>query len=250
MILASYRGSVPSRSFTASGFWRWARSCKTYTPPAKGAARIGTVVFLIFILFCYRFYFFKHGSHGLNGKGGTGNLWVSPARTPTQVFTSGPHRTVSWSPSVDRSPVREAAEIAVVDENVRLQLAGEVVVPVSLLLRVVTVHGVELQATLTAEGQRLLQEHSLTGPSTGSAYAAPIAISSTSRWRKGSSRPIAGYLCSTIVPSKSTAIIISLILNSQFFNSHYKEPDHRTAGVVYVKAGSAYRPKPKGSPSR
>ena len=33
---------------------------------------------------------------------------------------------------VDRAPVREAAEVAVVDENVRLQLAGEVVVPVSL----------------------------------------------------------------------------------------------------------------------
>ena len=63
---------------------------------------------------------------------------------------------------VDRAPVREAAEVAVVDENVRLQLAGEVVVPVSLLLRVVTVHRVELQATLTAEGQRLLQEPALT----------------------------------------------------------------------------------------
>ena len=61
---------------------------------------------------------------------------------------------------------------------------------------------------------------------------------------KGSSRPIAGYLCSTIVPSKSTAIIISLILNFQF--SIIKGPDHRTAGVVYVKAGSAYRPKPRG----
>ena len=36
------------------------------------------------------------------------------------------------------------------------------VVPVSLLLRVVTVHRVELQATLTAEGQRLLQEPALT----------------------------------------------------------------------------------------
>ena len=66
---------------------------------------------------------------------------------------------------VDGAPVGETANVAVVDEEVSLQLAGEVGIVFSGLLGVVAVGCVELHATLTTPLEGLLQELALTtGP--------------------------------------------------------------------------------------
>ncbi len=51
---------------------------------------------------------------------------------------------------VDDTPVGETSEVAVVDEDVDLELAGEVGVVVPGLLGVVAVDGVELEAAVSA----------------------------------------------------------------------------------------------------
>ena len=66
---------------------------------------------------------------------------------------------------VDGAPVGETTDVAVVDEEVGLQLAGEVGIVVCGLLGVVAVGCVELYAALAAPLEGLLQELALaTGP--------------------------------------------------------------------------------------
>ena len=52
--------------------------------------------------------------------------------------------------AIDGAPVGESTDVAVVDEEVGLQLAREVGIVVGGLFRVVTIGGIELYATLTA----------------------------------------------------------------------------------------------------
>ena len=59
---------------------------------------------------------------------------------------------------VDYAPVREAAHLAIVDEEVRFELAAADVRAVHLLVGVVAVHGEKLHAALTAKLDRLVQE--------------------------------------------------------------------------------------------
>lgn len=62
---------------------------------------------------------------------------------------------------VDYAPVREAAHLAIVDEEVRLELAAADGRAVHLLVGVVAVHGEKLHASLTAKLDRLVQKFSL-----------------------------------------------------------------------------------------
>ena len=62
--------------------------------------------------------------------------------------------------AVDCAPVRKAAQVAVIDEEVRLQLAAVVAVFLRVLLREVLVHGIKLHAALAAPFHRLVQEAS------------------------------------------------------------------------------------------
>ena len=67
--------------------------------------------------------------------------------------------------AVDGAPVGESAYIAVVDEEVGLQLAGEVGIVVGGLLGVVAIGGVELDAALTTPLEGLVKKLALaTGP--------------------------------------------------------------------------------------
>jgi len=63
---------------------------------------------------------------------------------------------------VDGAPVGETTEVAVVDEDVDLELATEVVVVGEGLLGIVAVDGVELYAALTAPVDRLVEELAFT----------------------------------------------------------------------------------------
>lgn len=61
---------------------------------------------------------------------------------------------------VDYAPVREAAHLAIVDEEVRLELAAADSRAVRLLVGVVAVHGEKLHAAFTAKLDCLVQEFS------------------------------------------------------------------------------------------
>ena len=75
-----------------------------------------------------------------------------------------PLLAVGYHP-VDGAPVGETANVTVVDEEVSLQLAGEVGIVVSGLLGVVAVGSVEFYAALTTPVNGGLQELALaTGP--------------------------------------------------------------------------------------
>ena len=66
---------------------------------------------------------------------------------------------------IDGAPVGKASEVAVVDEHIGLELAGEMGVVIGGLLGVVAVDGIELQATLAAPLDGFVQELALTdGP--------------------------------------------------------------------------------------
>ena len=62
---------------------------------------------------------------------------------------------------VDHAPVREAAHLAVVDEEIGLQLAAADGRAVLVLVGVVAVYGEKLHAALTAKLHRLLQKFTL-----------------------------------------------------------------------------------------
>ena len=67
--------------------------------------------------------------------------------------------------AVDGAPVGEATDVTVVDEEVGLQLAGEVGIVVGGLLGVVAIGGIELYTTLTAPLEGLVEKLALaTGP--------------------------------------------------------------------------------------
>ena len=74
------------------------------------------------------------------------------------LFAAGDH-------TVDGTPVGEAADIAVVDEDVGLELAGEVGIGVGGFFWVVAVGGVELDAAFAAPVEGCIEELALaTGP--------------------------------------------------------------------------------------
>ena len=76
----------------------------------------------------------------------------------TPLLTTGDH-------AVDSAPVGESTDITVVDEEVGLQLAGEMRIVVGGLLWIVTVGSIELHTALTTPLEGLLQELSFTtGP--------------------------------------------------------------------------------------
>ena len=62
---------------------------------------------------------------------------------------------------VDHTPVREAAHLAVVDEEVGLELAAADGCAILVLVGEVAVHGEKLHAALTAKLHRLLQKLTL-----------------------------------------------------------------------------------------
>ena len=94
---------------------------------------------------------------------GRGVTVVSGARVGfveemTPLLAMGDH-------AVDGAPVGESAYIAVVDEEVGLQLAGEVGIVVGGLLGVVAIGGIELDAALTTPLEGLVKKLALaTGP--------------------------------------------------------------------------------------
>ena len=57
--------------------------------------------------------------------------------------------------------VRETTKITVINKNIGLQLTGEMVIQAFLFLRVISVHGVKLQAPLSAKGDSLIQKLTL-----------------------------------------------------------------------------------------
>ena len=59
---------------------------------------------------------------------------------------------------IDGTPVRQSAEVAVVNEHIRLEFSGEMVVLVFLLLRVVLVDGPELNPAGMTPVNRLLEQ--------------------------------------------------------------------------------------------
>ena len=60
--------------------------------------------------------------------------------------------------AVDGAPVREATEVAVVDKDIDLQLATEVVVVGEGFLGIVAIDGIELNAALTTPIDGLVEE--------------------------------------------------------------------------------------------
>ena len=67
--------------------------------------------------------------------------------------------------TVDSTPIGQSAHIAIVDKEVGLQLAGEVGIIISGLLRIVAIGGIELNTTLATPLKGLVQELALTaGP--------------------------------------------------------------------------------------
>ena len=96
---------------------------------------------------------------GAVGVGGGGFTVVDGARVGfvdevTPFLATGDH-------TVDGAPVGEATDVAVVDEEVCLQLAGEVRVVVGGFLGVVAVGGVEFHAALTTPLEGLVKELAL-----------------------------------------------------------------------------------------
>jgi len=66
---------------------------------------------------------------------------------------------------IDGAPVGQATEVAVVDEHIDLELAGELGVVIGGLLGIIAIDGIELQATLAAPLDGFVQERPLTdGP--------------------------------------------------------------------------------------
>ena len=63
---------------------------------------------------------------------------------------------------VDGAPVGKAAEVAVVDKDVGLDLAGEVAVTLGFFFGIITVYGVKLQAALTTKGYGFVEKLALT----------------------------------------------------------------------------------------
>ncbi len=87
--------------------------------------------------------------------GGTGGCFV-------KEFMPG-GATVNHA--VDGTPVGQATDTAVVDEEIGLQLTGEVGIVIRRLFRVVTVYGIELDAALAAPVYCVVEELALaTGP--------------------------------------------------------------------------------------
>ena len=60
--------------------------------------------------------------------------------------------------AVDGAPIGETTEVAVIDEDIDLQLATEVVVVGEGLLRIVTIDGIELDAAFTTPVDGLIEE--------------------------------------------------------------------------------------------
>ena len=76
----------------------------------------------------------------------------------TPLFATGDH-------AVDGAPVGESAYIAVVDEDIGLELAGEVGIVIGGLLGVVTVGCIELHTALTTPVDGVVEELTFpTGP--------------------------------------------------------------------------------------
>ena len=100
------------------------------------------------------------GTVGMRGGGltvvdGTGVGFVEEV---TPFLAMGDH-------AVDGAPVGETSDVSVVDEEVGLQLAGEVGIVVGGLLGVVAIGGIELYTTLTAPLEGLVEKLALaTGP--------------------------------------------------------------------------------------
>ena len=112
---------------------------------------------------------------------------------------------------VDHAPVGKSSQVAVVDEEVGFQFArgGRGVLTFVEVLGVVAVHGIELQAAATAPIHGVLQQ--LAFPYRPKYQGVMVGLRRFSvSTAKGISLPILGYLCSTMVPSKSTAMIIFL----------------------------------------
>ena len=92
---------------------------------------------------------------GLTVVDGTGIGFVEEV---TPFLAMGDH-------AVDGAPVGQSAHIAIVNEEVGLQLAGEVGIIISGLLRIVAIGGIELNTTLATPLKGLVQELALTaGP--------------------------------------------------------------------------------------
>ena len=91
------------------------------------------------------------GGGGFTVVGGAGVGFIDEV---TPFLATGDH-------TVDGTPVGEATDVAVVDEEVCLQLAGEVGIVVGGLLGVVAVGGVEFHATLTTPLEGLVEEFTL-----------------------------------------------------------------------------------------
>ena len=124
---------------------------------------------------------------GMGGRGitvvfGTGIGLVDEV---TPLLAMGDH-------PVDGAPVRETANVTVVDEEVGLEFAGEVGIVVGGLLGVVAVGGIELHATLPTPLQGLIEKLALaTGPEDDAVTIGNMSIFSVSM-AKGRSAPISG----------------------------------------------------------
>lgn len=75
-----------------------------------------------------------------------------------QVFV----RKAGMDHAIDRAPVGQAAEVAIVDEEVGLEFAREMAIGLGRLLGVVAVDGIELQAALAAESDGLVEQFAFT----------------------------------------------------------------------------------------
>ena len=96
------------------------------------------------------------GAVGVGGGGFTvvGGAGVGFIDEVTPFLTTGDH-------TVDGTPVGEATDVAVVDEEVCLQLAGEVGIVVGGFLGVVAVGGIEFHTALTTPLEGLVEEFTL-----------------------------------------------------------------------------------------
>ena len=62
---------------------------------------------------------------------------------------------------VDGAPVGEASKVTVIDENIGLELAGEVLIVTGILLGIVTIHRPELNASLPTPLDGIFQQLTL-----------------------------------------------------------------------------------------